>query len=161
MKKYAKTITTLMIVLVSIVSFSQAQADENKTLTTKEKGIIPIAAFTATGNLPQLETALTEGLNAGLTINEIKEILVHSYPYNDSYGSLTTSLSRFFLCDKYALWFRCWIQPIWSNKESRVWRFIGSSSLIKTLSCDSVMDGAFFSQPDFQVPEEEMCHHAR
>ncbi|APG23970.1 (R)-mandelonitrile lyase [Syntrophotalea acetylenica] len=81
MKKYAKTITTLMVVLVSIVSFSQAQADENKTLTTKEKGIIPIAAFTATGNLPQLETALAEGLNAGLTINEIKEILVHSYAY--------------------------------------------------------------------------------
>ena len=28
-------------------------------------------------------------------------------------------------------------------------------------SCDSVIDGAFFPHPDFQVPEEKMGHHAR
>ena len=37
--------------------------------------------------------------------------------------------------------------------------FIGNSSLSRTLSCDSVIDGAFFPHPDFQVPEEEMCQH--
>ena len=33
-------------------------------------------------------------------------------------------------------------------------------TLSKTLSCDRVMDGAFFPQPDFQVPEKEMGQHA-
>jgi hypothetical protein len=37
-----------------------------------------------------------------------------------------------------------------------VCRFIGKITLSKTLSCDRVMDGAFFSYPDFQVPEEKM-----
>lgn len=81
MKKYAKIITTLIVVLVSTVSFSLAQAEENKILTAREKGIIPIAAFTASGNMPKLEAALGKGLDAGLTVNEIKEILVHSYAY--------------------------------------------------------------------------------
>ena len=81
MKNYVKIITTLIVVFVSAVSFSQAQAEENKTLSSKEKGIIPIAAFTANGNLPKLEAAFIKGLDAGLTVNEIKEILVHSYAY--------------------------------------------------------------------------------
>ncbi len=37
----------------------------------------------------------------------------------------------------------------------------GNSALNKVLSSDSVMDGAFFPQPDFQVPEEKMSQHAR
>jgi hypothetical protein len=42
-----------------------------------------------------------------------------------------------------------------------VCRFIGRITLSKTLSCDRVMDGAFFSHPDFQVPEKKMGQHAR
>ena len=37
----------------------------------------------------------------------------------------------------------------------------GNTRFIGTLSCDSVMDGAFFPQPDFQVPEKEVGQHAR
>jgi hypothetical protein len=33
--------------------------------------------------------------------------------------------------------------------------------LSNTLSSDSAIDGAFFFQPDLQVPEEKMCQHAR
>jgi hypothetical protein len=40
---------------------------------------IPIAAFTANGDLEKLRTALSAGLDAGLTVNEIKEILVQMY----------------------------------------------------------------------------------
>ncbi|MCB8988736.1 MAG: carboxymuconolactone decarboxylase family protein [Ardenticatenaceae bacterium] len=43
--------------------------------------MIPIAAFTASGDLAKLKTALQDGLTAGLTVNEIKEILVHLYAY--------------------------------------------------------------------------------
>jgi 4-carboxymuconolactone decarboxylase len=50
-------------------------------LSAKQRGIIPIAAFTATGDQERLRTALAEGLEAGLTVNEIKEILVQMYAY--------------------------------------------------------------------------------
>jgi 4-carboxymuconolactone decarboxylase len=46
----------------------------NQALSTKQQSIIPIAAFTANGDLDKLKTALQEGLAAGLTVNEIKEI---------------------------------------------------------------------------------------
>jgi 4-carboxymuconolactone decarboxylase len=55
--------------------------DVNQALSTKQRGIIPVAAFTANGDLDKLKTALQEGLAAGLTVNEIKEILVHLYAY--------------------------------------------------------------------------------
>lgn len=80
--KYFTIITAaLVIAVVCVVSFSEARAEENKTLSSKQKNIIPIAAFTASGNMPKLEATLVEGLDAGLTVNEIKEILVHSYAY--------------------------------------------------------------------------------
>jgi len=50
-------------------------------LTEKQRGIIPIAAFTANGDLEQLKTAINAGLNAGLSVNEIKEIQIHLYAY--------------------------------------------------------------------------------
>jgi 4-carboxymuconolactone decarboxylase len=55
--------------------------DVNQALSTKQQSIIPIAAFTAIGDLAKLRTALHDGLDAGWTVNEIKEILVHLYAY--------------------------------------------------------------------------------
>ena len=53
----------------------------NTNLTAKQQHIIKIAAFTATGDLVSLQKALSDGLDAGLTINQIKEVLVHLYAY--------------------------------------------------------------------------------
>ena len=50
-------------------------------LNAKQRGIIPIAAFAANGDLGALKAALNEGLDAGLTVNEIKEVLVQLYAY--------------------------------------------------------------------------------
>lgn len=50
-------------------------------LSTKQRAIIPIAAFTAGGDLDKLKASLEKGLDAGLTVNEIKEILVQIYAY--------------------------------------------------------------------------------
>ena len=55
--------------------------DANQALSAKQHSIIPIAAFTANGDMAKLRTALHEGLDAGLTVNEIKEILVQMYAY--------------------------------------------------------------------------------
>lgn len=55
--------------------------DPISPLAVRQKAMIPIAAFTAQGKIPELEQALHQGLTQGLTINEIKEILVQSYAY--------------------------------------------------------------------------------
>ena len=55
--------------------------DANQGLNARQQSIVPIAAFTATGDLEKLRTALNEGLDAGLTVNEIKEILIQMYAY--------------------------------------------------------------------------------
>ena len=50
-------------------------------LDLKQQNIITISAFTATGDMNRLEDALNKGLDAKLTINEIKEIFAHLYAY--------------------------------------------------------------------------------
>lgn len=40
-----------------------------------------ISAFTAQGDLENLKVALNKGLDSGLTINQIKEVLVQMYAY--------------------------------------------------------------------------------
>lgn len=47
----------------------------------RQQRIIVIAALTAKGELTKLQPALQSGLDAGLTVNEIKEVLVHLYAY--------------------------------------------------------------------------------
>jgi quercetin dioxygenase-like cupin family protein/alkylhydroperoxidase/carboxymuconolactone decarboxylase family protein YurZ len=60
---------------------SQQSTNTNRALDTKQQCIVTISAFTAKGDLVQLQKALNEGLDARLTINEIKEVLVHLYAY--------------------------------------------------------------------------------
>ena len=52
-----------------------------QTLSPKQQAIAPIAAFAATGQVAQLQTALGQGLDAGLSVNDCKEILVQLYAY--------------------------------------------------------------------------------
>lgn len=53
----------------------------NTALSSRQQAIAEIAAFTATGDMAGLTAALNTGLDNGLTINEIKEILVQMYAY--------------------------------------------------------------------------------
>lgn len=57
------------------------RSDKIKSLNKKEQAIILISAFTANGDLGKLRLSFEEGLNEGLTINEINEIIVHLYAY--------------------------------------------------------------------------------
>jgi len=52
-----------------------------QALSAKQRAIPPIAAFMATSDMLKLNAALNQGLDAGLTISEIKEILVQLYAY--------------------------------------------------------------------------------
>ena len=78
--KYLLSILTFCSVLFLGItsSFANYQAG---SLTAKQQAIIPIASYTATGDLNNLKTAVNEGLDSGLTINETKEIMVHLYAY--------------------------------------------------------------------------------
>jgi alkylhydroperoxidase/carboxymuconolactone decarboxylase family protein YurZ len=57
---------------------AQAASD---TLSKRQQNIPLIAAYMATSDMPKLNTALNLGLDAGLTVSEAKEILVHLYAY--------------------------------------------------------------------------------
>jgi len=56
-------------------------AQTNDTLTAQEQGIVAISALTATGDLKKLKAQLNVTLDAGVTVNEIKEALVQLYAY--------------------------------------------------------------------------------
>ena len=69
---------------VGFISFqlnAENKTSSSKPLTAKQQSIISIAALTAKGELQALKPALNKGLDSGLTVNEIKEVLVHLYAY--------------------------------------------------------------------------------
>ncbi len=80
-KRITIILAGLFISLFGIVSISEAQTMKNEGLNAKQKSIVPIAAFTASGDQMKLNTALNEGLDAGLSVNEIKEVLIQMYAY--------------------------------------------------------------------------------
>jgi 4-carboxymuconolactone decarboxylase len=79
MKTFLKEILYVTIVIVAVNVNAQSGAVQN--LSNKEQAIISIAAVTAKGDLEKLKTELNAGLDSGLTVNQIKEVLVHLYAY--------------------------------------------------------------------------------
>lgn len=83
--------TILALLALLFVSFFSIAADSGaqtvaqpvsqEGLNARQAKIVAIAAFTAKGDMDKLRTALNKGLDAGLTVNEIKEILVQMYAY--------------------------------------------------------------------------------
>lgn len=53
----------------------------NDALNAKQKSIATAASYAARGDQAGLKQALAEGLDAGVTVNEFKEILVQAYAY--------------------------------------------------------------------------------
>ena len=78
MKKYNLCV---MIILVLLGISGNINAQDN-ILDQKQEKIVIISAFAAKGKLDKLKTELNAGLDAGLTVNEVKEVLVHIYAYS-------------------------------------------------------------------------------
>jgi 4-carboxymuconolactone decarboxylase len=77
-------ITTYILAILSVLVYQVAQAQDQsgaKTLSDKQKGIVLMAALTAKGDLQKLKPAINKALDAGLTVNECKEVFLHSYAY--------------------------------------------------------------------------------
>lgn len=56
-------------------------AEANEVLTARQQAIVAVASYTGKGDLEHLKSALTQALEAGMTINEINEVLIHAYAY--------------------------------------------------------------------------------
>lgn len=72
-------LTLLLTVLIAAPMKAQIITDQD--LNSKQRAIISISAITAKGDLVKLKQELNKGLDAGLTVNQIKETLVHLYAY--------------------------------------------------------------------------------
>ena len=70
----------LVFILINNLIAQQVTSTSDQ-LNKKQQSIVTIAAFTAKGDMVQLQKALNTGLDAALTVNEIKEILVQLYAY--------------------------------------------------------------------------------
>ncbi len=58
-----------------------SSANDADALNPKQESIVTIAAFTTKGDISSLSKALHEGLEAGLTVSEINEVIVQLYAY--------------------------------------------------------------------------------
>ncbi len=73
---------TVMILLTGLLLLPTHLAAAGKDkLDKRQQHIVAIAAYTGRGDLTHLKTALAEGLDGGMNVNEIKEVLVHAYAY--------------------------------------------------------------------------------
>ncbi|MBB6369676.1 carboxymuconolactone decarboxylase family protein [Chryseobacterium shigense] len=79
MKRLLKLIAFGTAVIASTTI--NAQTNVKQSLDDKQQAIIRISALTGKGKLPELKTELNAGLETGLTVNQIKEVIIHVYAY--------------------------------------------------------------------------------
>lgn len=60
---------------------TSAPAAASETLSARQQAIVLMASFGAASDMPRLNAALNQGLDAGLTVSEAKEVLVQLYAY--------------------------------------------------------------------------------
>lgn len=81
MKIKLKIMTTLLGVLFGCgIAVSQTPKAE-QAMDSKRQHIAEVATLTSMGDLDKLKTVLTDGLNDGMTVGELKEVMVHTYAY--------------------------------------------------------------------------------
>ena len=71
----------ILILLLIMIFFTGENVMAEELLTQKQKDLVMISSYTASSDLNRLETAIKQGLDDGLTVNEIKEVLVQMYAY--------------------------------------------------------------------------------
>ena len=80
MKLKMRIMTTLLgLVFGCGIAASQTPRAE-QTMNSKRQYIAEVAALTSMGHLDQLRTVLIGGLNSGITVSELKEVMGHPTP---------------------------------------------------------------------------------
>lgn len=72
---------TLLYILLLAGNIVAQPPQTEQMMDKKRQHIVEIAALTGKGDLDKLKTALIAGLEDGMTVNEIKETIVHVYAY--------------------------------------------------------------------------------
>lgn len=83
MKKRAiqSFVISCLMYVFSTHSLAQTSAPASDTLSYQQQQLVLIAACTAKGDMAALEQALHAGLDAGISIESLKEVLVQLYAY--------------------------------------------------------------------------------
>ncbi len=76
-----KIITTLLGVFFGCGIVTSQTPKAEQAMDSKRQHITEVAALTGKGDLDKLKTVLTDGLNDGMAVSELKEIMVHAYAY--------------------------------------------------------------------------------
>ena len=80
--KIKTRIGTMLICILFGYGIAAAQKPKmEQVMNSKRKHIAEVAALTGKGDLDKLKPALTNGLNDGMTVGELKEVMVHAYAY--------------------------------------------------------------------------------
>lgn len=78
MEKAYITICFCFMMAINMVAQSTHVSD---TLNSRQQRIVEIASCTGRGDLEKLKPVLAAGLDSGLTVSEIREVLIHAYAY--------------------------------------------------------------------------------
>ena len=76
-----KIITTLLGVFFGCGIVTSQTPKAEQAMDSKRQHITEVAALTGKGDLDKLKTVLIDGLNDGMAVSELKEVMVHTYAY--------------------------------------------------------------------------------
>jgi len=71
----------ICLCLMTAINAMAQPAMPDSGLTARQQRIVEIASCTGRGDLERLKPSLAAGLDDGLTVNEIREVIVHAYAY--------------------------------------------------------------------------------
>ena len=73
--------TTLLGVFFGCGIVASQTPKAEQAMDSKRQHITEVAALTGKGDLDKLKTVLIDGLNDGMAVSELKEVMVHAYAY--------------------------------------------------------------------------------
>ena len=76
-----KIITTLLGVFFGCGIVTSQTSKAEQAMDSKRQHITEVAALTGKGDLDKLKIVLIDGLNDGMAVSELKEVMVHAYAY--------------------------------------------------------------------------------
>ena len=76
-----KIITTLLGVFFGCGIVTSQTPKAEQAMDSKRQPITEVAALTGKGDLDKLKIVLIDGLNDGMAVSELKEVMVHAYAY--------------------------------------------------------------------------------
>jgi 4-carboxymuconolactone decarboxylase len=85
-----KFLKIFLIAVAVIATCGQIKSQTKMVLNNRQQGLVAIAALEAKGDVANLKVAINDGLDNGLTVNEIKEALSQLYAYTGFPRSLNS-----------------------------------------------------------------------